>query len=311
METILVTGGAGYLGSICVPELLAQGYKTTVVDNFRYKQNSLNTVCHHKNFKIIKGDVCSKSTMLPLIKGADYIFPLAALVGAPLCNQDPLTATSVNKEAILMILKNISPQQRVIMPTTNSAYGSGNENNFCDETSPLNPISHYAIKKVEAEKALMEHPNAISYRLATVFGMSPRMRLDLLVNDFTYRAVYDGFLVLFEGHFKRNYIHVRDVARAFLHAITHFDSLKGKIFNVGLSNSNLSKVELCARIKAHLPDFHYIEASYRKDPDQRNYIVSNKKIESTGYAPQYSIDDGIIELIKGYTMLWNSMYSNV
>lgn len=311
METILVTGGAGYLGSICVPELLAQGYKITVIDNFRYKQNSLNTVCHHKNFEIIKGDVRLKSTMLPLIKGADYIVPLAALVGAPLCNQDPLTATSVNKEAVLMMLKNISPQQRVIMPTTNSAYGFGDKKHFCDETSPLNPISHYAIGKVEAEKALMEHPNAVSYRLATVFGMSPRMRLDLLVNDFTYRAVYDGFLVLFEGHFKRNYIHVRDVARAFLHAITHFDLLKGEIFNVGLSNANLSKVELCARIKTHLPDFHYVEAPCGKDPDQRNYIISNKKIENTGYMPQCSIDDGIIELIKGYTMLRNSMYSNV
>ena len=311
METILITGGAGYLGSICVPELLAQGYKITVVDNFRYKQNSLNIVCHHKNFEIIKGDVRLKSIMLPLIKEADYIFPLAGLVGAPLCNQDPLTATSVNKEAILMMLKNISPQQRVIMPTTNSAYGFGGKNNFCDETSPLNPISHYAIEKVEAEKALMEHSNAVSYRLATVFGMSPRMRLDLLVNDFTYRAVYDGFLVLFEGHFKRNYIHVRDVARAFAHAITHFDSLKGEIFNVGLSNANLSKAELCARIKAYLPNFHYIEASCEKDPDQRNYIISNKKIESTGYMPQYSIDDGIIELIKGYTMLRNSAYSNV
>ncbi|QTS84146.1 NAD-dependent epimerase/dehydratase family protein [Coxiella endosymbiont of Amblyomma nuttalli] len=311
METILVTGGAGYLGSVCVPELLTQGYKITVIDNFRYKQNSLNTVCHHKNFEIIKGDVRLKSTMLPLIKKVDYILPLAALVGAPLCNQDPLTATAVNKEAILMMLDNISSQQRIIMPTTNSAYGSGDADNFCDETSPLNPISHYAIEKVEVEKALMEHPNAISYRLATVFGMSPRMRLDLLVNDFTYRAVYDGFLVLFEGNFRRNYIHIRDVARAFSHAITHFDLLKGEIFNVGLSNANLSKLELCAKIKANLPNFHYIEASYGKDPDQRNYVISNKKIENTGYKPQYSINDGIIELIKGYTMLRNSIYSNV
>lgn len=311
MQTILVTGGAGYIGSVLVPELLAHNFNIIVVDNFRYKQNSLNTVCHHKNFEIIKGDVCSKSVMLPLFKKADYILPLAALVGAPLCHQEPMTATAVNKEAILMMLKNISPNQRIIMPTTNSAYGSGDDNHFCDETSVLNPISHYAIEKVEVEKALMEHPNAISYRLATVFGMSPRMRLDLLVNDFTYRAVHDGFLVLFEAHFKRNYIHVKDVARTFLHGMTHFEAMKGDIFNVGLSDANLSKMELCAKIKAHLPDFHYIEASGRKDIDQRNYIVSNKKIENTGYKPLYSIDDGITELIKGYTMLRNSIYANV
>jgi len=311
METVLVTGGAGYIGSVLVADLLANGYKVIVVDNFRYKQTSLNAFCYHKNFEISKGDICLKSVMLPVLKKADYILPLAALVGAPLCAQDPITATAVNKKAVLMMLKYISQRQGIVMPTTNSAYGSGDENNCCDEQSPLNPISQYAIEKVEVEKALLAHPNAISYRLATVFGLSPRMRLDLLVNDFTYRAVHDGFLVLFEGHFKRNYIHVRDVSKAFLHAIAHFDSMKGEVFNVGLSDANLSKRELCAKIKAHLPDFHYLEAGCGRDLDQRNYVVSNQKIEKTGYRPQYSIDDGIVELIKGYAMLKNSLYANV
>lgn len=311
METVLVTGGAGYIGSVFVTELLQAGYHVIVIDNFRYKQSSLNALCHYKNFQIINGDVCLKSVLLPALKKADFIFPLAALVGAPLCDQDPITATSVNKDAILMMLKHISPQQIVIMPTTNSAYGSGDSHHFCDETSPLNPISQYALQKVEVEKALMEHPLAISYRLATVFGMSPRLRIDLLVNDFTYRALHDGFVVLFEGHFKRNYIHVRDVSRAFLYAMQHSEIMKGEIFNLGLSNANLSKLELCSKIKHQLPRFQYLEASCGKDPDQRNYIVSNQKIEKVGFKPQFSIDEGISELIKGYTMLKNSAYSNV
>jgi len=311
METVLVTGGAGYIGSVLVEDLLSNWYKVIVVDNFRYNQTSLNAFCYHKNFEIIKGDVCLKSTILPVLKQADYIIPLAALVGAPLCDQEPITAAAVNKKAVLMMLKHVSRQQGIIMPTTNSAYGSGGENNYCDEQSPLNPISQYAIEKVAVEKALMEHPNVISYRLATVFGLSPRMRLDLLVNDFTYRAVHDRFLLLFEADFKRNYIHVRDVSKAFLHAILHFGSMKGEVFNVGLSDANLSKRELCAKIKTHLPAFQYLEADHGKDVDQRNYVVSNQKLENTGYKPQYSVDDGIVELIKGYVMLKNNLYANV
>ena len=209
--SILVTGGAGYLGSTMVPDLLAAGHKVTVLDNFMFKQGSLNHVCHDANFSAVKGDVRVQSVVAPLIKEADVVIPLAALVGAPLCSQDPVGATTVNHDAIAMMLKLLSKEQRVLMPTTNSAYGTGDENHFCTETSPLRPISQYAIEKVAVEKMLMEHPNAISFRLATVFGMSPRMRIDLLVNDFTYRAVHDRFVVLFESHFKRNYIHVRDV----------------------------------------------------------------------------------------------------
>jgi len=308
---ILVTGGAGYLGSTLVPELLDLGHQVTVVDNFIYKQSSLNHVCHKSNFKVVKGDVRIESVMKPLMKDADVIIPLAALVGAPICNQDPVGATTINHDSIIMLLKLISKNQLILMPTTNSAYGSGDRNNFCTEESPLNPISRYAIDKVEIEKSLMQHPNAISFRLATVFGMSPRMRIDLLVNDFTYRAVYDGFVVLFESHFKRNYVHVKDVSRVFQHAILNHEKMCGQIYNVGLSEANVSKWELCERIKKHLPSFTFLEAPLGKDPDQRNYIVSNEKLEKTGYKTAYSLDHGIEELIKGFTMIKNTKYGNV
>jgi nucleoside-diphosphate-sugar epimerase len=308
---ILVTGGAGYLGSTMVPDLLAAGHKVTVLDSFFFKQASLNHVCHHPNFSVVKGDIRVEKVVAPLMKKADVIIPLAALVGAPLCTLDPVGATTVNHDAITLMLKHLSKQQIVLMPTTNSAYGTGDENNHCTEESPLRPISQYAIEKVAIEKELMEHPNAISFRLATVFGMSPRMRIDLLVNDFTYRAVVDRFVVLFESHFKRNYIHVRDVSRAFQHGLNNFERMKNQIYNVGLSDANVSKKELCEHIQKQVPDFVFIEAPVGKDPDQRNYIVSNAKIEATGYKPSVSLDQGIGELIKGYTMIRNSIYGNV
>lgn len=308
---ILVTGGAGYLGSIMVPELLAKGHKVTVLDNFMYGQNSLAHVCHSPNFDAVRGDVRIESAVLPLLKKADIVIPLAAYVGAPLCARDPVGASSTNHDAIIMMLKNVSKNQRILMPTTNSAYGSGDENNFCTEESPLNPISLYAIEKVKVEKELMQHPNATSFRLATVFGMSPRMRIDLLVNDFTYRAVHDRFVVLFESSFKRNYIHVRDIARAFIHGIENYEKTNNQIFNVGLSEANVSKRELCEVIKKQIPDFTFIDAPIGKDPDQRNYIVSNAKIEATGYKPQVSLDAGIAELIKGFGMIRNTRYGNV
>ncbi len=309
--TILVTGGAGYLGSTMVPDLLNAGHKVTVLDNFMFKQTSLNHVCHHSDFTVVKGDIRVEDTMVQLMKKADIIIPLAALVGAPLCSLDPVGATTVNHDAILMMLKHLSKDQIVLMPTTNSAYGTGDKNNYCTEESQLRPISQYAIEKVEIENMLMQHPNAISFRLATVFGMSPRMRIDLLVNDFTYRAVYDRFVVLFESHFKRNYIHVRDVSRVFQHAINNYDKMKGQIYNVGLSDANVSKKELCERIKKQLPEFVFIEAAVGKDPDQRNYIVSNEKVEATGFKPEFSLERGIGELIKGYTMIRDTLYGNV
>lgn len=308
---ILVTGGAGYLGSTMVPDLLAAGHTVTVLDNFLFKQASLNHVCHHPNFSISKGDIRIESVMAPLLKDADIVIPLAALVGAPLCNLDPVGASTVNHDAIALMLKLLSPRQIVLMPTTNSAYGTGDANNFCTEESPLRPISLYAKEKVAIEHELMQRENAISFRLATVFGMSPRMRIDLLVNDFTYRAVHDRFVVLFESSFKRNYVHVRDVSRVFQHAIGNFDAMKSQIYNVGLSDANVSKKELCERIQKQLPDFTFLEAPVGKDPDQRNYIVSNAKIEGTGFRTAFSLDGGIAELIKGYTMLKNNLYGNV
>lgn len=308
---ILVTGGAGYIGSILASNLLEKGYEVIVFDNFMYKQNSLNHLCYHDNFRIARGDIRDIDTLTPLIAETDVVIPLAALVGAPLCSQDPFTATAVNHDATIELIKRLSPNQWIIMPTTNSAYGTGDENNSCTEESPLNPISQYAAEKVKVEKVLMELPNAISFRLATVFGMSPRMRTDLLVNDFVYRAVHDRSVLLFESHFKRNYVHVRDVSKAFIHAIENFDQMKGEIYNVGLSDANLSKKELCERIQMQLPSFTYVEAPIGKDPDQRNYVVSNAKIEKTGFSPDFSLDRGIEELIKGYAMIKNTIYANI
>lgn len=307
---ILVTGGSGYIGSILVPELIKLNHEVTVLDNFMYKQSSLNHLCVFENFKIINGDIRDKNLIKSLLKTNDLIIPLAAIVGAPLCSKDPFSAQSINHDAIAEMIKDASKDQLIIMPTTNSAYGTGDKNNYCDENSILKPISKYAIDKVEIEKLLMARENSISYRLATVFGMSPRMRIDLLVNDFTYRAYHDSALIIFEGHFKRNYIHIRDVVNSFIHAINNMDQMKGEIYNVGLSDANLSKTELCHEIKKHLPNFTFVEEKIKKDPDQRNYIVSNEKIEKTGFLPEYSLSDGIKELIKGYTMLKNQNFGN-
>ncbi len=308
---VLVTGGAGYLGSIMVPDLLAEGYSVTVLDNFIYDQNSLAHICCNDKLSLIRGDVRVESILKPLLSQADIVIPLAALVGAPICNYDPVGAHTINHDSVIMLLKNLSKSQQILMPTTNSAYGSGEDGNFCTEDSPLNPISKYAIDKVEIENRLMQHENSISFRLATVFGMSPRMRIDLLVNDFTYRAVHDRFVVLFESSFKRNYIHVRDVSRVFQHGLKNFEKMRGQVYNVGLSDANVSKRELCDTIKKFIPDFVYLDAPVGKDPDQRNYIVSNLKLENTGFKQMHSLEFGIQELIKGYTMLRNTKYGNI
>jgi nucleoside-diphosphate-sugar epimerase len=311
LSNILVTGGAGYIGSTLVPDLLSKKHKVTVVDNFMYDQTSLATSIRDRNFEIIFGDVRDESLMKKLVSKADIIIPLAAIVGAPACDKDPVTAQSINKDSILWLLKQVSKSQQVIMPTTNSAYGSGGKNNFCDENSPLNPLSLYARDKVVVEKSLLEHENSTSFRLATVFGISPRMRLDLLVNNFTLRAITDGFVIIFEGHFKRNYIHILDVVQAFNLAIEKKDQLKGEIFNVGLSKANISKIELCQEIKKIVPDFLFLEAPLGKDPDQRNYIVSNQKIEALGFSPAVSLQEGLNELVKGLKMFNHKPFTNV
>ena len=308
---ILVTGGAGYIGSMMVPELLRLGHHVTVIDNFMFGQASLNHCCGHENFYVINGDVRDKDFVRPHYRAADIVIPLAGYVGAPLCKKDITGAHTVNHDAIISMLEILNDDQKVLMPTTNSAYGSGEKDNFCDESSPLNPISKYAVDKVVIERELMKRKNSISFRLATVFGMSPKMRIDLLVNDFVYRAVYDRFIVLFEGHFKRNYIHITDVVRAFIHGINNFEEMRGEIFNVGLSEANLSKVELCNQIKKQIADFVVMEAPLSVDPDQRNYVVSNAKLEATGWEPKVNLHAGIKELIKGYTMIKNTRYGNV
>ncbi len=310
-QHILVTGGAGYLGSIMVPALLEAGYRVTVLDNFMFKQNPLAHVCANPDFDVVRGDARDEALIKEILKDVDVVIPLAALVGAPLCNMDPLGTETINRDAVVMLTKLMSKEQRILMPITNSGYGIGEKGKFCTEETPLRPISLYGTTKVEAEAAVLERGNAISFRLATVFGMAPRFRLDLLVNDFVYRAVHDRAVVLFEADFKRNYIHVRDVTNAFLHGLNNFDAMKNEPYNVGLSDANLSKRELCEKIHAHLPSFVFLEAPIGEDPDKRDYIVSNEKIEATGFKPAFSLDDGIRELIKGYRMIRNSQYGNV
>lgn len=311
MTRILVTGGAGYIGSSLVPKLLDRGFEVTVIDNFMYKQPSLASVVRHKSLELQYGDVRDFDLMKSLVRKADMVIPLAAIVGAPACDKDPVLSKSINHDSISWLFKQLSSSQRVIMPTTNSAYGSGDADHYCDETSPLNPLSLYARDKVEIEDQLMEISKATSFRLATVFGISPRMRLDLLVNNFTYRALTDGFVVVFEGHFKRNYIHVNDVVQAFELAIDNPSLFEGEIFNVGLSSANISKLELCAEIQKFLPTFSFTEAALAKDPDQRNYVVSNAKIEKAGFSPKVNLADGIKELIKGLKMFEYRPYSNL
>ena len=308
---ILITGGAGYLGSIVTPHLLNKGHEVTVLDSFLFRQNSLADCCHYESFNVVRGDCREASILKNLLKDADIIIPLAAMVGAPLCDQDKLAAESVNHSAVKLICDLVSPDQRIIIPITNSGYGVGEEGKFCTEKTPLRPISLYGKTKVVAEKEVLSRDNSISFRLATVFGMAPRMRLDLLVNDFVYRAVNDRSLLIFEGHFKRNYIHVRDIARVFEHAIDNFKLMKGKPYNAGLEEANLSKLELCAKIKEHLPKFVYIEAKVGEDPDKRDYIVSNQRLLSSGFQTEWNLDRGIRELIKGYTIIRNTIYSNV
>lgn len=306
---ILVTGGAGYIGSILTAALLDGGHRVVVLDNFMYRQNSLGHLCAHPNLSIVRGDVRDVE-FAPLLRDVDVVIPLAAIVGAPACEADKVAAMSTNTDAIHALSDLMRPEQRLIIPISNSGYGVGEADKACTEESPLKPISVYGLSKVDAEALALERENTISLRLATVFGMSPRMRLDLLVNDFVYRAVTDRALVLFEADFRRNFIHVRDVASAFLFAMVNFERMRGQVYNVGLSSANLTKRQLCEKIATWVPGFQYVEAPIGKDPDQRDYIVSNAKIEALGWNPALDLDFGIQELLKGYQMLRRSEHAN-
>lgn len=339
---ILITGGAGYIGSILVHKLFQaksrwksddileenQGVniphffseyqhridfeKLTVYDNLMYRQTSLIEYCYRNDFEFVHGDVRSHDKLKKYVEEADVIIPLAAIVGFPACENDKELATKVNQEQIEFICSILKPNQKIIYPNTNSGYGIGKDDLFCNETSPLNPLSHYGITKVNAENAV-KNVNGVIFRLATVFGISPRMRLDLLVNDFVYKSISDKYIVLFEKDFKRNYIHIQDVAMTFIFAINNYDILAGEVFNVGLSDANLSKYELCLNIKKYIPEFSIQFDEINKDPDQRNYIISNEKLEKAGWKSYYSLDNGIKELIKAYKIIGyaNKKFTNL
>ncbi|MBI2061770.1 MAG: NAD(P)-dependent oxidoreductase [Nitrospirae bacterium] len=308
---VFITGGAGYLGSILCERLLQGGYRVTVLDNLMYGQHSLFHFCAHPQFDFIYGDVRDRKTLEKLIPKADVLIPLAAIVGAPACDRDPRLAADVNLEAVRTLNKLRSPQQLVVYPTTNSGYGTQSGDIHCTEETPLEPISLYGRTKSDAEKDLLNSKNAVTLRLATVFGMSPRFRLDLLVNHFVYAAVTDGYLVIFEKEFKRNYVHIRDVADCFVYCIENSSRMTGRPFNVGLDSANLSKEELALRIKQHVPNFYIHFSNVGSDPDKRNYIVSNQRLREAGFEARRSLDDGIRELIKGYRMMGRGEFKNV
>ena len=310
MSKILVTGAAGYIGSKLVPMLLKAGHQIICVDNLMYEPTSLMVPLLNKSCELIVDDVRNEEIMKPLITKADVIIPLACMTGAPLCNKDRLAAVSINRDAVIMISKYTSSSQLIIYPCTNSGYGVGQEGIYCNEETPLNPISLYGKSKVEAEKYLLDKGNAITFRLATVFGVSPRPRLDLLVNDFTYRAFYDKAVVLFQADFKRNYLHIDDAVDAFLFAMEN-TNLSGSCFNLGYSEANLSKRELCELIKKIIPEFVYFVSEIGEDIDKRNYIISNNKIESLGFKAKRSVEIGVRELIKVLPLMKRNQFANI
>jgi len=307
---ILVTGGAGYIGSVLTEHLLAAGHHVHAVDTLNFGVGPFH-LAHNPHYEFTFGDVRDERIMAGLVKNADVIIPLAAVVGAPACDRDPVLARTVNLEAIQLIDRLRSKSQGVIYPTTNSGYGTKTGEVFCTEETPLEPISLYGRTKCEAEALLLQSGKAITLRLATVFGMSPRMRIDLLVNSFVHEAVNRGYIVIFEKDFKRNYVHIRDVAACFAHCIQNFEAMKGRPFNVGLDAANLSKAELAEKIKVHVPGFYIHFSEVGCDPDKRNYVVSNQRLREAGFEARRSLDEGIVELIKGYSMMGRKQFSNI
>jgi nucleoside-diphosphate-sugar epimerase len=300
---VLITGGAGYIGSVLCEHLLDAGCLVTVLDNLAHRQRSLFHLCENPRFSFEYGDARDEAALRRLLEKADVVIPLAAVVGAPACDRDPWLARSLNVEAVRLLNRLRSPSQLVVFPTTNSGYGMQPGAEYCTEETPLEPISLYGQTKAQAEAELLGSPNAISLRLATVFGMSPRMRIDLLVNHFVYAAVKDRYLVIFEKHFRRNFIHIRDVADCMTHAIHHADAMAGRCYNVGLDAANLTKEQLALKVKEQVPDFTIEFAAVGHDPDKRDYIVSNRRLREAGFEAGRSLEEGIRELLKGYTML--------
>jgi nucleoside-diphosphate-sugar epimerase len=307
---ILITGGAGYIGSILVPRLLEAGHPVRVLDSMRHGVPSLLAVAGHPNFEFQLGDARGEETLRRAMASCDVLIPLAAIVGAPACDRDQIGAATINRDAILLMNRLRSCEQRIIYPCTNSGYGTKSGDVFCTEDSPLDPITLYGRTKVEAERALLDSPNTLTVRLATVFGVSPRMRLDLLVNTFVFEAVTRRYLVVFEKDFKRNYVHIRDVADLFLHAIQNFDAMKGRPYNCGLDEANYSKAELAELVREQVPGFfvHYSEIG--SDPDKRNYVVSNQRLREAGFEAKRTVRDGIRELIQAYQMLPTGPFAN-
>lgn len=307
---VLVTGGAGYIGSMLVPRLLQAGFaRVTALDRFDSGIPSLAAQVGNPHLEIVRGDIRDLDTVVPLMERAEVVINLAAIVGAPACDRHPRDALSTNQEAVRAMAARLSKDQMFIQPTSDSGYGVGYKTDLCTEESPLNPLSHYGRTKVMAERLVLDK-GGVSLRLATVFGMSPRLRLDLMVNDFTWRAVTDRSLVLFEGHFRRNFVHVRDVVAAFLHAIENYDRMRGECYNIGNTSANMTKRALCEVIQTHVPGFEFFESTTGADPDRRDYMISHAKIEATGWEPRHSIDDGVKELVKGYKMLNRGQFVN-
>jgi nucleoside-diphosphate-sugar epimerase len=310
MKKILITGGAGYIGSMLSTKLVELGYQVTVLDNFSFTKNSLSHLYVFKNFKLIEGDVLNKKLFKKLINQNNIIIPLAALVGAPLCEKNKKMTKELNLNSIKFLIKNLNKNHKVLYPTTNSGYGIGAKNKYCDENSELNPISLYGRTKVDAEKEILKFKNSICFRLATVFGFSYRMRSDLLVNNFVQTSVKKNFLLIYEPHFRRNYIHIRDVVNVFVYSIKNFNKMKSNTYNVGLSSANLTKIQLAKQIKVKVKSLKIKIGHNKKDPDQRDYFVSNKKIEKAGFKTQYKLKDGINELVTFFKISDDNFINN-
>lgn len=306
---ILITGGAGYLGSVITKQILNLGHEVTVLDNLLFNQISPLQFTANKKYNFVHGDIRNQKILVNEVKKHDIIIPLAAIVGFPACASNPDLAWEINFKQIVNISNNLSKEQMILYPNTNSGYGIMENGKECTEDSPLNPISVYGESKVAAEQHLSEYTNAIRFRFATVFGTSMRMRTDLLVNEFVYKALTDKYIVVFEKNFKRNFLHIQDVGGVFTHSLQNYNTMHSNAYNVGLSDANLSKEELLMKIKKYVPDFAINYSDYYEDPDKRDYIVSNRKIENTGWKPNYTIDDGIQELIKTYKVIIPKMSS--